>query len=198
VLRGSIGWLAECWSARCSGRSADLCLGGRRQAAIWRRTAVCRYARANPRESALAQAGGLRLNRRVQLPPFRPEHLGLPARDPVGMKNWYVRVLDARLVFTNASGEAFFVALAGGLMIEIYGAETARLETADNHLAGWRHLALRVDSIETAQAVLTARGVEFRGPVKPAGGGGRVLFFADPEGNLLHLVERPAGTVFDL
>ncbi len=114
------------------------------------------------------------------------------------MKNWYVRVLDARLVFTNASGEAFFVALAGGQMIEIYRAETARPETADSNLAGWRHLALRVDSIETAQAVLAARGVEFKGPVKPAGGGGRVLFFADPEGNLLHLVERPAGTVFDL
>jgi glyoxylase I family protein len=133
----------------------------------------------------------------VQLPLFRPEHLGLPARDPVGMKDWYVRVLDARLVFTNASGEAFFLALAGGLMIEIYGAESARPETADNNLAGWRHLALRVDSIETAQALLAARGVEFKGPVKPAGGGGRVLFFADLEGNLLHLVERPAGTVFD-
>jgi predicted enzyme related to lactoylglutathione lyase len=30
-------------------------------------------------------------------------------------------------------------------------------------------------------------------PVKPAGGGGRVLFFSDPEGNLFHLVERPVG-----
>ncbi|MGD0536726.1 MAG: VOC family protein [Verrucomicrobiota bacterium] len=134
----------------------------------------------------------------MQLPPCRPEHLGLPACDPVGLKDWYVRVLDARLVFTNASGDAFFVALAGGLMVEIYGAEAARPETTDNNLAGWRHLALRVDSIATAQTVLTARGVEFKGPVKPAGGGGRVLFFADPEGNLLHLVERPAGTVFDL
>ena len=28
--------------------------------------------------------------------------------------------------------------------------------------------------------------------IKPAGGGGRVLYFSDAEGNLLHLVERSA------
>ena len=33
-------------------------------------------------------------------------------------------------------------------------------------------------------------------PVKPAAGGGRILFFTDPEGNLLHLVERPADSAF--
>lgn len=67
-------------------------------------------------------------------------------------------------------------------------------ETSDNRLHGWRHLALRVDSIETAKAQLEQRGVKFDQPVKPAGGGGRVLFFRDPEDNLLHLVERPAGS----
>jgi hypothetical protein len=38
--------------------------------------------------------------------------------------------------------------------------------------------------------------VKFTEQPKPAGGGGRVLFFADAEGNLLHLVERPQGSVF--
>jgi predicted enzyme related to lactoylglutathione lyase len=52
---------------------------------------------------------------------------------------------------------------------------------------------LRVDSIETTRAQLSARGVSFTEEIKPAGGGGRVLFFKDEEGNLLHLVERPAG-----
>jgi predicted enzyme related to lactoylglutathione lyase len=47
-----------------------------------------------------------------------------------------------------------------------------------------------VNSIEKAWARLTKRGVDFSEPVKPAGGGGRVLFFRDAEGNLLHLVER--------
>jgi len=35
--------------------------------------------------------------------------------------------------------------------------------------------------------------VIFSEPIKPAGGGGRVLFFKDSEGNLLHLVERSEG-----
>jgi hypothetical protein len=34
--------------------------------------------------------------------------------------------------------------------------------------------------------------VKFTEEIKPAAGGGRVLFFEDGEGNLLHLVERPA------
>jgi hypothetical protein len=39
--------------------------------------------------------------------------------------------------------------------------------------------------------------VEFTEDLKPAGGGGRVLFFQDPEGNLLHLVERtPESALF--
>jgi hypothetical protein len=54
-----------------------------------------------------------------------------------------------------------------------------------------RHIALRVDSIDAARALLVSRGVRFDEPVKPAGGAGSVLFFNDCEGNLLHLVERP-------
>ncbi len=131
------------------------------------------------------------------MPQFGAEHLGLPASDPAGLRDWYVRVLGANVVFANEPAKAFFVALPGGLLLEIYEADSVRSETADNNLAGWRHLALRVDSIEAAQAALAARGVAFAGPVKPAGGGGRVVFFADAEGNLLHLVERPPGTVFD-
>ena len=128
---------------------------------------------------------------------FYEEHLGLPARDPAGLKDWYVRTLDCEIVF--ASGEtppAFFLKLGGGLMIEIYQGDRTLPETGINSVSGWRHLALRVESIEAARAELEKRGVQFDQPVKPAGGGGRVLFFKDAEGNLLHLVERPAGSVF--
>lgn len=128
---------------------------------------------------------------------FSVEHLGLPARDTVALKDWYVRVLGARLRFDNGqTPPAFFLELAGGLMIEIYGATGSVKDTANNGVAGWRHLALRVDVIESAQAELTRRGVAFTEQPKPAGGGGRVLFFADAEGNLLHLVERPKESVF--
>ncbi len=124
---------------------------------------------------------------------FSVEHLGLPARDPVALKDWYARVLGARVVYgKNQAPPAFLLALPGQLMLEIYGGELSLPQTSDNRLSGWRHLALRVDSVAAARAELEQQGLKFTEQVKPAGGGGSVLFFQDPEGNLLHLVERPA------
>ncbi len=121
------------------------------------------------------------------------EHIGLAARDPIALKDWYVNNLAAKVIFqADQSPPAFFIELPGGLWIEIYKGDLASSETAINRLAGWRHLALRVDSIELARESLVAKGIEFNEPIKPAGGGGRVLFFQDGEGNLLHLVERSA------
>jgi glyoxylase I family protein len=133
------------------------------------------------------------------MPPvnFAIEHLGLAARDPAALKDWYVRVLGARVVFTNdEQPPAFLLALPGSPMLELYPAHTTSNRTNDNRLAGWRHVALRVESIDQAKSTLESRGVIFNEPIKPAGGGGRVLFFPDGEGNLIHLVERPANLRF--
>ena len=128
---------------------------------------------------------------------FSVEHLGLPARNPTVLKDWYEGMLGAKLIFENGkTPPAYFLQLEGGLMIEIYEGDFSLKETTDNALNGWRHLALRVDSIENARAELEKRGVKFSEPIKPAGGGGRVLFFKDAENNLLHLVERPKETIF--
>src|SRR5258708_25226281 len=98
---------------------------------------------------------------------FRAEHLGLPARDPAALKEWYVRMLGCELVLANGEmPPAFFLRLGGGLMIEIYQGDRTHAETGINSLNGWRHLALRVDSIEAARAELEARGVKFDQPVK--------------------------------
>ncbi len=129
---------------------------------------------------------------------FSVEHLGLPSRDPTALKNWYETVLDAKLIFENGqTPPAYFLQLSGGLMLEIYEGDFSLKEISDNALNGWRHLALRVDSIESAKADLEKRGVKFTDPIKPAGGGGRVLFFKDAENNLLHLVERSADSIFN-
>jgi glyoxylase I family protein len=121
------------------------------------------------------------------------EHLGLPARDPAALKDWYAQMLGAKVVFDNGqTPPAFLLALPGGVMIEIYGGDSALPQISDNKLNGWRHVALRVASVAAAKAELEQRGLKFTEEIKPAGGGGRVLFFQDPEGNLLHLVERTA------
>jgi len=102
-------------------------------------------------------------------------------------------MLGAKVVFSNGqTPPAFLLALPGQLMIEIYGGDASLPQTSDNKLNGWRHVALRVDSLATAKAELEQRGLKFTEEIKPAGGGGKVLFFQDLEGNLLHLVERTA------
>lgn len=123
---------------------------------------------------------------------FSVEHIGLPARDAAALRDWYVAKLGAKCIAPTGTEPPFFIQPPGAnASFEIYHASGANVATEDNGLAGWRHLALRVESIEAARQHLEARGVQFMDPIKPAAGGGRVLFFRDGEGNLLHLVDRP-------
>ncbi len=125
------------------------------------------------------------------------EHLGIAAKDSRRLRDWYVRVLSARVIFeNNEEPPAFLLEMSGGTVIEIYPSHSAIDDIQNNRLAGWRHLALQVESIESAAEDLRRNGVVIEEPIKAAGGGGRVLFFKDDEGNLLHLVERPPGSPF--
>ena len=124
---------------------------------------------------------------------FLAEHFGVAASDVNALKDWYVRVLHAKILRQLGDNPpAWLIELPGGFWIEIYSAES-KIAPQTNRVSGWRHLALRVENVEAAREHLVAQGVAFEEPVKPAGGGGRVLFFSDPEDNLFHLVERPAG-----
>ena len=121
---------------------------------------------------------------------FKLEHIGIPAKDSVALKNWYERVLGALPLWDNGQHPPTSLIALGNVWAEIYPADKSVPQTTDNKLAGFRHLALRVDSIDAAKAELEERGVKFTEEVRPAAGGGKVLFFADGEGNLLHFVER--------
>ena len=126
------------------------------------------------------------------------EHVAVPAADPAALKQWYERVLGAREIFNNGqTPPTLLLALPGGGWFEIYAAEKPSPERGDNKRQGFRHVALRVDSMEAARAELERRGVKFTEAMRPAAGGGRILFFQDGEGNLLHLVERPKGFMID-
>ncbi len=119
------------------------------------------------------------------------EHIAIPAADPVALKNWYVRVLGAREVWSNGQNPpTSLIALPGGGWFEIYAAEGSPENRGNNKLAGFRHIALRVPSLDAAKSELEKRGVKFSEAERPAAGGGRILFLEDCEGNLLHLVER--------
>ena len=101
------------------------------------------------------------------------EHIAIPATDPVALKNWYERVLSASEIFNNGkTPPTLLIALPGGGWFEIYAADAPLPERGNNKLAGFRHIALRVNSIDAAKAELQTRGVKFAEEIRPAAGGG--------------------------
>ena len=75
-------------------------------------------------------------------------------------------------------------------MLEIITAEGERAGQTMKS-PGIRHLAIAVQDLAGVYASLQAQGVQFQGePV--ASKGATVVFFSDPDGNYLHLLEREA------
>lgn len=114
------------------------------------------------------------------------EHVAISSPQPHRLASWYVDKLG--FVINYQSERTAFVKAPDGSMIEIISASGDRVEQTDKQ-PGLRHLALKVDDFDAAHAALVAAGVEFAG--EPASAKGvRTVFFRDPEGNLLHLIQR--------
>ena len=79
------------------------------------------------------------------------EHIAIPATDPVALKNWYERVLGAKIVWESGQNPPTFLITLSNVWFEIYAAETALSERGNNKLAGFRHIALRVNSLDAAK-----------------------------------------------
>ena len=116
------------------------------------------------------------------------EHTGIASPDHKKLAQWYVEVFGFAIVYQSAG--ATFVRASNGSMIEIIAAEGDRVELAMKQ-PGLRHIALAVDDFDADLARIRAAGVKFLGePVEAKGN--KVVFFTDPEGNILHLIQRAA------
>ncbi|QOY85516.1 VOC family protein [Paludibaculum fermentans] len=114
------------------------------------------------------------------------EHTAIASPDPAALAQWYVDTLG--FVINYRGSTAFFVKAPNGTMIEIIPAEGDR---GGNTLKtpGLRHLALTVGDFEAALAELRAKNVHFLSEPSESKGN-KVVFFTDPEGNILHLLYR--------
>jgi catechol-2,3-dioxygenase len=114
------------------------------------------------------------------------EHAAIAAVDIAALADWYVSVLGFTINYQSAN--ATFVKAPDGSMIEIIRAEGDRA-SATMKSPGLRHLALTVSDFESAYENLRKRNVTFLGEPQESKGN-KVVFFTDPEGNILHLLSR--------
>lgn len=118
------------------------------------------------------------------------EHIGICAKDTEALKNWYVNLLGFKVVYENSKNpKTYFLLVQDGSMIEIYPAGEST-GSYDNKVQGIRHLAIIPDNFEKACEAIRNSGVEILEDAKVSSSGVKTMFFKDPEGNILHFIDR--------
>jgi len=115
------------------------------------------------------------------------EHTAIASPDPGKLAQWYVDYLGFRINHTYDGN--YFVRATNGSMLEIIPSEGDRKPEKMKD-PGIRHLAIDVDDFDAAHAELKKRGVHFYTEAIN-NQGNRLVFFADGDGNILHLIRRP-------
>jgi glyoxylase I family protein len=114
------------------------------------------------------------------------EHTAIASPDPQKLAQWYVEHLGFAINYN--SGRTFFVKAQNGYMLEIIASEGARGPQTMKD-PGIRHLAIAVSDFDAVYNRLKSQGVSFEGdPVDNKGN--KLVFFSDPDGNYLHLLQR--------
>jgi glyoxylase I family protein len=117
------------------------------------------------------------------------EHAAIASPDPEKLARWYLETLDFQINYFSEKSKTTFVKAANGAMIEIIKSNDRPRPQIDMRDAGLRHLALSVSDFESACEKLKTKGVAFLTEPEVKGGNS-VVFFTDPDGNILHLLQR--------
>jgi glyoxylase I family protein len=133
------------------------------------------------------------------------DHIAIAADSTQAMAKWYQRVLG--LVTHLESGptppqtqKVFMIGpsvkggpaegLHQGSMIEVMPRNETPRHDRNSHEPGLSHIAWHVKDFDAALDHLRAQKVHFLSEVIQAIGGGRLISFADCEGNMMQIVER--------
>lgn len=116
------------------------------------------------------------------------EHVAVCTPDPEKLAQWYVEILGFKINYFSPSSKTTFVRAPNGSMFEIMFSEGGRPATGMK-TGGLRHFAIAVDDFDADVAALRAKGVKFLTEPENAKGN-KLVFFTDPDGNILHLIQR--------
>jgi len=114
------------------------------------------------------------------------EHFAIASPNPKRLAEWYTATLEFEIAFEYAGN--YFVEAANGGLIEIIPSDGER-PASEIRTPGLRHIAIAVENFDAAYAQLRQQGVAFAAePYETQGN--RLVFFTDPDGNVLHLIQR--------
>jgi glyoxylase I family protein len=114
------------------------------------------------------------------------EHFAIASPNPKRLADWYAATLDFEIAFEYAGN--YFIEAKNGALIEIIPSEGDRPQSVIR-TPGLRHIAIAVDSFDAAYERVQKQGVAFLGEPYESQGN-RLVFFTDPDGNVLHLIQR--------
>jgi catechol 2,3-dioxygenase-like lactoylglutathione lyase family enzyme len=129
------------------------------------------------------------------------DHVGLSVADLDAQAKWYCRALGLRTAtpfeLPPLGLRGVFVVGDSGLAIELLerAGSVPGLQAPDTATAlltrGYGHICLRVTDVDATHAALLAAGASERMPPRESPEAGvRMSFVADPEGNLIELLDR--------
>lgn len=119
------------------------------------------------------------------------EHAGIAACDTKMLAEWYVKIFDFQVASDNGKVPATYLLKApDGTILEILPAVSSEPCAYGQQQAGIRHLALTVNNFEGALQYLQDQGISGFFDDRRSESY-KLIFFRDPEGNLLHLMWRP-------
>ena len=117
------------------------------------------------------------------------DHPAVALSNVAEITDWYCDVLGYEILI-KASDTVIIIKAPDGTMVEMMQQNDDTRPHRETLTSGWSHLALRVESLEDAIKFLDTKGVTWLGDIVPAMGGGRLRSFADPDGNMLQVVQR--------
>ena len=130
------------------------------------------------------------------------DHVGISVADLDAAADWYCRALDLAKEFEFGLPH---LAMRGVMLLSRTGYRVELLERAGSAAAGpapgspdeavlrrgYGHMCLDIPDVDAAHAALLAAGAADRMPPRPSPEPGiRMAFVADPEGNLIELIDR--------
>lgn len=117
------------------------------------------------------------------------EHTALASPDPEKLAQWYVEAFGFTINYHSATSKTTFVKAPNGSMLEIILSSGNPRAPQTLRDVGLRHLAVAVTDFDAAYARLKSMGTAFLGEPETSKGN-RIVFFTDPDGNYLHLLQR--------